>query len=79
MQDVGDNTQLPCTIEGDFNSILLEEEKMRGLHFSILDAWDFANYINYCALIELKILDHQLPGGMVGLKINIALKGWIGF
>lgn len=39
---------------GDFNVILMEEEKQGGLQFIIVEAQEFATCVSICALRELK-------------------------
>lgn len=38
---------------GDFNVILIEEEKLGGLNFTQQEAMDFAQCMSACALIEI--------------------------
>ncbi|KAG5570617.1 hypothetical protein H5410_060383 [Solanum commersonii] len=49
-----DPLNYPWIVGGDFNVILNEEEKLGGLEFTQMEAIDFAQCINTCALSEVR-------------------------
>ncbi|XP_049413166.1 uncharacterized protein LOC125876094 [Solanum stenotomum] len=54
LESIVERVQCPWIIEGDFNVILNEEEKLGGLEFSPNEAIDFAAFISSGALSEFK-------------------------
>lgn len=48
-----DSDNIPWLIEGDFNVILNEEEKLGGLDFTQQEAMDFAQCMSVYALAEV--------------------------
>lgn len=54
LQSVISDGDIPWIIGGDFNVILNEDEKLGGLTFDQQKALDFAMFINYCSLEEVK-------------------------
>ncbi|KAH0714812.1 hypothetical protein KY284_007717 [Solanum tuberosum] len=55
---VAEDNTLPWLVGGDFNVILNEEEKQRGLDFTQSKALDFSQCVNNCALTELKYTEY---------------------
>lgn len=50
-----EDLHLPWIVDGDFNVILNEEEKLGGLAFTQQEASDFAQCLSSCGLIELQL------------------------
>ncbi|KAH0705857.1 hypothetical protein KY285_010386 [Solanum tuberosum] len=54
LEEIAYNTFCPWMVEGDFNTIIDVSEKLGGLPVSQTEVEDFVQYINSCALSEIK-------------------------
>nr|XP_016462863.1 PREDICTED: uncharacterized protein LOC107785951 [Nicotiana tabacum] len=53
MYHLASDMKSPWLVGGDFNVILLEEEKYRGLHVYLSEVEDFSHFVDTCALYDL--------------------------
>lgn len=52
LENIASNTHIPCLVGGDFNVIINESKKLRGLPVTQQETLDFSEYMNSCALNE---------------------------
>lgn len=65
MKGVVDRKLCPWVVRGDFNVILNEKEKLKGLSFTQNEAIDFTSFIRSCASAKVQIV------GSKGLKRSL--------
>lgn len=71
------NINLPWLIGRDFNTLLNEEEKIKGLPITLQQVEDFAFYVNSCGLEEITFKGSPSLGGMEEQEVIVVLRDQI--